>query len=55
MINPLQRDYLKLVNRVNASIAESRNKMIQHRKVAAARVLPSRDIILTINNIEDAE
>ncbi|THC94011.1 hypothetical protein EYZ11_006520 [Aspergillus tanneri] len=55
VVNPFRHNYQKLVDEVNRSIAESGDKMISHRKVVASRVLPSRDVILTVDNMEDAE
>jgi hypothetical protein len=55
VVNPLRRNHQTLVNRVNASIAECGDALIAHRKVAAGRVLPSGDVVLTVDNMEDVE
>jgi hypothetical protein len=55
VVNPLRRNHQTLVNRINASITESGEKLITHRKMATGRVLPSGDVVLTADNIEDVE
>ena len=55
VVNPLQRDNRVLVNYINKSIADSHNQIIFHWKILAGSILPSRDIVLTIDNLEDLE
>ena len=53
VVNPLRRDNRVLVDHINKNIADSHDQMISHRKILAGSVLPSRDVVLTADNLED--
>ncbi|RAH66424.1 uncharacterized protein BO66DRAFT_442220 [Aspergillus aculeatinus CBS 121060] len=55
MVNPLRRDNKALVDRVNKNIADTKDKIIAHRKVLAGSVLPSGSMILTADNLKNLE
>ena len=45
----------RVVERANRAIKESNNAIITHQSVSTGRILPSRDIILRAESLEDVE
>ena len=56
IIDPLRHQKeARVVERANRAIKESDNAIIAHRKVSTGRILPSGDIILRAEGLEDVE
>ena len=56
VVDPLRRTKpLDIVERVNRVIHDMGDSMISRRKVSAVRLLPSGDVILRTNSLEDVE
>ena len=55
VVNSLQRNNRILIDCINKSIADSYDQIIFYRKILADSVLPSKDIVLTIDNLENLE
>lgn len=55
VVNPLRRDEQKLVDRANQAILQSEIQAITQRQLSSGRVLPSGDVLLQADNLEDVE
>lgn len=56
IIDPLRHQKeARVVERANRAIKESNNSIIAHRSVSTGRILPSGDIILRAESLEDVE
>ena len=55
IIGPLMRKPEDIVGLANRGIRDSSAQLIRHRQVSYGRVLPSGDVILGVNSLEDAE
>jgi len=55
IVNPLRRSEGDLVRRANSAVANSEEPLIAHRKFSSGRALPSGDIILQADSIDDVE
>jgi len=55
VVNPLRRDEKRLVDRANQAILQSEIQAITQRQLSSGRILPSGDILLQADNLEDVE
>ncbi|GAE00196.1 hypothetical protein NFIA_007450 [Paecilomyces variotii No. 5] len=55
VVDPLRQKEKELVERANRAIAQSGERMVMHRVVSSGRVLPSGDVILQTDSLEDTE
>jgi hypothetical protein len=53
VVDPLRRSPAKLIERANRALRESSDPKISHRTFSAGRVLPSGDILLQTDLLED--
>lgn len=54
-VDPLRRDEQELVKRVNRTIQDLKDRMVSHRRISTGKVLPSGDVLLQADCLEDAE
>ncbi|EED15082.1 hypothetical protein TSTA_045440 [Talaromyces stipitatus ATCC 10500] len=55
ILNPIRRFPDKVVEKANLAIRSTQDTTIAHRRIAAARILPSGDIILLLGTVDDVD
>ncbi|KAL3475739.1 hypothetical protein BJX99DRAFT_259176 [Aspergillus californicus] len=53
VVDPLRRGPAKLIDRANQALREFSNRKISHRAFSTGRILPSGDILLQTDSLED--
>lgn len=54
VVDPLRRDEQEIMKRVNWAIEEA-GGVTRHRRISAGRMLPSGDVLLQADSLEDVE
>jgi hypothetical protein len=55
IVDPLRGQEAKVIQRANQAIKDTSDPSIQHRKFSSGRVLPSGDILLQADGVEDVD